>query len=116
MHRKIRLKKKIRIHIKGFTNKIFLIIVLLLIGLILTFKYINTRVSPVISDYAKIEAKTLSTYIINKSIARNISGIINTDELFLITKNKTITIKNNIENIVNKIINNEFITFSLNYT
>lgn len=87
MHRKIHLKKKIRIHIKGFTNKLFLIIALLLIGLILTFKYINTRVSPVISDYAKMEAKILSTYIINKSIARNISGIINTDELFLITKN-----------------------------
>lgn len=87
MVKKIHLKKKIKIKIRFLTNKFSIIFILFLIFLFITFKYINTKVSPVIGDYAKIEAKALSTYIINKAISDNISEILNTDELFLITKN-----------------------------
>lgn len=87
MKRRIHLRKKFKIHIKGFHNKIFLVFILFILALIIIFNYINTKVSPVISDYAKMEAKNISTYIINKAISSNIQNIINTDDLFLISKN-----------------------------
>ena len=87
MRRRIYLRKKLKIHIKGFHNKIFIVFILLLLALIITFNYINTKVSPIIGEYANMEARNISTYIINKAISLNISNIIDTDELFLISKN-----------------------------
>lgn len=87
MRKRIHLRKKIKIRLKGFHHKFIFIFILLLLALILSFHYINTNVSPLIREYASMEAKNISTYVMNKAISMHISDIINTDDLFLISKN-----------------------------
>lgn len=87
MYRKIHLRKKFKIKFKGIQHKFILIVILFILAIFLSFKYINTKVSPLVADYANVEAKNISTYILNKAISMNISDIINTDELFIVSKN-----------------------------
>lgn len=54
---------------------------------LIVFRYINTKVSPLISNYAVLEAKNISSFIMNKAISKNISAILNREELFIISKN-----------------------------
>ena len=68
MHRKIHLRKKVKICFKGFNHKFILVIILFVLALFLAFRYINKSVSPLIGEYAKIEAKNISTYIIKPLI------------------------------------------------
>ena len=87
MHRRIHLRKKISLQVKPFHHPIIFICLLLLLALFLAFRYINTKFSPIIRDYANMEAKNIATYVMNKAISKHITDIINTDELFLISKN-----------------------------
>ena len=77
--RKIKLKKKIK-----FKNS-FLIIILLIISIFLSFRFVNLKINPVLLDYANMEARKLASIIINDAINKNFEDI-NIDELFIITK------------------------------
>ncbi len=57
-----------------------------IIGICFVFNFINKKVSPIIMDYASLEAKKLSSIIINNAVSKHITEKINKDELFEITK------------------------------
>ena len=77
--KRIRLKRKFKIK-----NSI-LIILLLIISLLFAFKFINLKVNPILLDYANMEARKLSSIIINDAVSKNFKNI-NVDDLFIITK------------------------------
>ena len=77
--KRIRLKRKFKIK-----NSI-LIILLLIISLFISLKFINLKVNPILLDYANMEARKLSSIIINDAVGKNFKSI-NVDDLFIITK------------------------------
>ena len=77
--KRIRLKRKFKIK-----NSI-LIILLLIISLFISLKFINLKVNPILLDYANMEARKLSSIIINDAVSKNFKSI-NVDDLFIITK------------------------------
>lgn len=84
--RRIRLKRKIRFNgINRFGLFIFSL-VLIVVGIILCFRFINVKASPVIMDYAEMEARKLSSIVINKAISKHITEKVNGEDLFEITK------------------------------
>lgn len=87
MNKRIHLRKKIILFNKKKKMNIFIFTtVLIVIFLFLIFKFINKQVSPVILNYAELEARKLATLVINTAINKNISNKIKSDEIFLITK------------------------------
>lgn len=87
MKKKIHLRKKIVIFKNKKRNLFIIIFVMILIFVILIFKFVNYKVTPVVLNYAELEARKLATLIVNKSISTNISNKINLDDIFLISKN-----------------------------
>ena len=87
-----RIKLKRRIKIKKI-NILILAIIIILIGVVLTFNFINKKVSTVIMNYATLEAKKLSSIIINKAISKHITEKIDPDDLFTITQDSNGEIK-----------------------
>lgn len=87
MSRKIHLRKKIMLFHKPSKKSLFILIFsILLIIIVFLFKFINKQVTPLILDYAELEARKLSTLVINSAISKNISNKIKSEEIFLITK------------------------------
>lgn len=68
------------------SSLLIITIFLILISLVISFNYINKKFSPIIMEYATLEAQKLSNIIINKSISKHITEKVNSDELFEITK------------------------------
>ena len=100
-----------RIHLKKYKknkiiNKIVILIILLSICIIYIFKLFNEKVLPQLMNYAEIETKKIVSSIINNSVIEEISNNINTEEIFITTKDY----EGNIESIdfdtsrVNKIL------------
>lgn len=108
--KKVKLKKKLNIK-QNKLSIFFISIFLIIICISLTFKFINKKASPIIMDYASLEAQKLSSIIINKAISKHITEKINTDELFDITKDDNGEIKS-ID--YNSAIINKFLTETTN--
>ena len=90
---RIRLKRKTHLpHLKK-SQLLILSMVLIVGGIIIAFKYINKIASPIIMDYASLEAKKLSSIIINKAISKHITEKVSSEELFEITQDSTGEIK-----------------------
>lgn len=87
-----RVKTKKQIKIKKI-NLIVISIILIILGIITVFHYLNKKVSPIMIEYASLEAKKLSSIIINKAISKHITEKINSDEFFTITKDQNGEIK-----------------------
>lgn len=92
MYKRIHLKRKIIIPKRkskkwNLFHKLIFVFFILVLTLIFIFRYINTKVSPLISDYAVIEAKNVASFVMNKAISKNISSILNIEELFIVSKN-----------------------------
>lgn len=110
MHKKAHLRKKIIIVPKNIKMKkssiLIFVIILLIIFIFIIFNFINTKVTPVLMDYAELELKKFSTLIINKAISKQISDDMDISELFLITKDSNGEIKTIDFNplIVNKLL------------
>ena len=84
---RMKLKKKIRLKTtKSRINFIIYVIIALMISLFLLFRYINTKVSPLLLDYAEIESKKLSSIIVSKAINNEIAKELTVENLFVITK------------------------------
>lgn len=105
MRKRIKSYKKIKIDLKR-PKKIILTLILLIISLILVFKIINNKVTPLLINYAEIESREFASIIINKSIKETINNNFEIDELFIITKSDTGEIKTIDFNplVVNKIL------------
>ena len=69
-------------------NFLIIIILLLLISFTLLINYLNKKASPIIFEYATLEAKKLSSIIINNAISKHITQEVNSDDLFQITKDQ----------------------------
>ncbi len=82
-----RIKLKKENNFKLNKSSLFIIsIVLIIIFVILGFNFLNKKASPLIMTYAEMEAKKLSSIIINKAISKHITEKTSGDELFAITK------------------------------
>lgn len=87
MYHKARLKRKILFkHKPSALNKIIIIFILLVIFIVLTFQFINKKVSPILMDYAESYIKKVTNLIINKAISKQLSEELNIEDLFIITK------------------------------
>jgi len=83
--KRIKLKRKSKI--KQNKINLFIISVFFIIFFIfITFRVINVKASPIIMEYATLEAKKLSSIIINKAISKHITEKVSSDDLFEISK------------------------------
>lgn len=90
--KRMRLKRKIYLF-KKRSNLLIFIILGIILCIYFSIKFINVKMSPVLFGYAELEARKLASIIINNAISKNISQNINTDELFIITKDSNNEIK-----------------------
>ena len=95
MKRKIHLKKRNKFNLKKFPkiNIIIILIVTIMIVIFLIFRFINKKVSPVIMNYAELQAGKIATYIIRQAVNEEVTKEINVDELFITTKDDNGNIK-----------------------
>lgn len=85
MNKRIHLRKKIKLFNKK-KNMFVFVAIMIIIFLFLIFNFISKQVSPVILNYAELEARKLATLVVTSAIDKNISNKIKSDEIFLITK------------------------------
>ena len=90
---RIKLKKQFNIKKIKPINLIALFIVAFAIGMYLIFSYIKGRIMPTIFKYGSLEAKKISSIIINDAIDKYITNQIDIDNLFLITNDSSGEIK-----------------------
>ena len=84
---RMRLKRKIIFKTKkSKINFVIYIIIALIISILLLFRYINNKVSPLLLDYAEIESKKLSSIIVSKAINHEVAKELTVEDLFIITK------------------------------
>ena len=83
MKKRIVLKRK---HKK--INKILILMMFILIALYLIIKYINENISPKLTHYAELEIRKLSGLIITESFKTENIEKLNTNEIFILTKNE----------------------------
>lgn len=92
--RRLKLKRKIYIFKKNKQAKILIIVFLFLVFLIiLSLRFINTKLNPVLFDYASLESRKLASIVINNAISKNVTENIDIDELFIITRDNNNEIK-----------------------
>lgn len=65
-----------------------ILIIVILIGIIVGFKVVNKKVTPLLMETAKEETNKLSTMIINDAINKQVVNGISFDKLFILTYNK----------------------------
>lgn len=102
---KFRYKKKVKIKLKK-RNLIVLVIIGIIIGVILTFRYVNKKVTPIFLSLAESETEKLATLIINDAVGKQVSDDLKTDNLFELNKDNDGLI-NSIDfnsNIVNRFL------------
>lgn len=75
---------KLRKNRKG--NLFILIFVFFIFVLFYSFKFINSKISPILFDYAFLESRKFASIIINSAISENITENVSVDELFLMSK------------------------------
>ena len=92
MRRKIKLRGK-RNLFKTKKNFILFIVILIIVGIIISFQIINVRVSPILINYAEVESRKLASIIINNAVSKNVTENIDINELFLITRDSNNEIK-----------------------
>ena len=68
-------------------NIIIITIIFIIIIVVSMLKYISNNINPILLEYAKEEATRLSSIILNSATKKNINSF-NTDDLFIITKEK----------------------------
>lgn len=97
MIKRARCKRKILIikkRQKGkVINKIILLVILLGLFIFFTFRFINTKVTPILLPYAESSVKKLTNLVINKAISKQVAEDLNIEDLFIITKDGNNQIK-----------------------
>ncbi len=85
--------KKMRLKKVKPINLIIFVILLLIIAVVLSFKFINKKIAPKMFSYASLEVKKISSIIINQAVAKHITEKVSADELFKITSDASGEIK-----------------------
>lgn len=81
--KKMNLKKK-----RKKSNLIVIIIIFIFIGIWVSFKIINDKITPVFLDYATLQAGKIATLVINQAISNEVTDTLNVDDLFITSKDK----------------------------
>lgn len=87
MRKRVKFKRRYNLLNLSFIEKLIFIIILLLISLFLSFKYLNKKAYPIFENYAEIEIKKISNIIINKAISKQLVENADVDKLFITQKN-----------------------------
>lgn len=95
MRKKIHLKKKYLIFEKKSSkwNLIIFIFILLIVSLILTFRFINKKITPILMEYAELQVGRMATQVIRQAVSTEVTDKISIDDLFLITRDSNGNIK-----------------------
>ncbi len=84
--KKIKLKKKRKI---DKISLLSIVIILIILSIYFALIYINNKISPVLINYAEMEAEKLSNLIINRAITKQITNNIDINKLFTTIQNKS---------------------------
>jgi len=74
-------------------NKLLILFIAIILGIIFVFKFINKKVSPILMTYAESTVKKLTNLVINKAISKQLTEELNIEDLFIITKDNNNVIK-----------------------
>ncbi len=88
MYQKIHLKHR-KVKKRNKKNILILEITMVLITTGLLIHALGTAVNPILMQYAEIEAKRISTTMINQAVADEVTTILEEEELFMINKTAT---------------------------
>ena len=89
MNHRIHLKRKVMFFKKTKKKRSNIVVITLsgiIISIILIFKLIDKKVSPVLLNYAELEARKVASIVINSAINKEISKNIDLEKLFIISK------------------------------
>lgn len=93
--------------IRHSKNIKYIIVLLIVLGIIISFRIINKRVSPIMISIAEEEVKKISDIIINDSIKKELDNGLTFEKLFIITyDNNNLSTIDFDSIIVNKLLNN----------
>lgn len=95
VRKRIHLKKKYLIFKKKNSKWNLLIgtLVLLIIVLFLTFRFINKKITPILMEYAELQVGRMATQVIRQAVSTEVTDKISIDDLFLITRDSNGDIK-----------------------
>ena len=82
---RIRLKKKLKLN---KIDKIIILTIFIIIGILLSFIYINKKVTPVFLSVAKNEIEKMATLVINNSVNNEAAKTLDASKLFSLTKSE----------------------------
>ena len=86
MRKRLYLKKKHVTFFRKKTNIIVIILIGIICSIIAVFSFINKKLTPIIMDYAELQAGRVATLVINQAITKEVTNEIDIDDLFLIVK------------------------------
>lgn len=86
MKKRIRLKSKKNSFFYKKSNVIVSLIIAIMIGVSYLFRYSNEKITPLIMEYAQMQAGRIATLVINQAITKEIAEEINIEDLFINTK------------------------------
>lgn len=75
------------------SNLIVLILMSIFMGIVWLFWFSNKRITPIIMDYAEIQAGRIATLVINQAITKEVTNEIEMEDLFIIIKDDNGNIK-----------------------
>ena len=93
MRKRLHLKRKRFIFFHKKSNLISIILILILVGIVWLFSFANKRITPIIMDYAEMQAGRIATLVINQAITKEVTNEIQLDDLFIIVRDDTGEIK-----------------------
>ena len=85
MYKKIKVKRKCLLKKTKKRNIIIVLLIFFLICLFMVLRIINTKLSPIILNYAELELRKLSSVIIKSAVNTSVENM-NFEELFIINK------------------------------
>ncbi len=102
---RFRFKKKLNRKLKK-RNYFIIIFIIIAICVMMIFRYINKKITPLFLSLAESETEKLATLIINDAVGKQVADDLKTDNLFNINKDKNdlITSIDFNSNIVNKVL------------
>lgn len=106
MRKRVKFKRRFELLKFGFLEKIILVIILLIISLFLSLKYLNKKAYPIFLNYAEAEINKISNIVINKAISKQLVENADVDKLFITQKdnNNEITTVDYNSIVVNKFL------------